>query len=89
MYHCTENLARYYHNCTFSHVYYPLFCQILIKLEISRQIFEIFFNIKILKIASSVSRDLHVDRQTDAQKDTQRLIVTFRICLKMNEKVKH
>jgi hypothetical protein len=36
-----------------------------------------------------MSCGLHVDCQTDAQKCTTNLIITFRKCLKMSEKVKH
>ena len=88
MHHFKENLARYHYACTFFHLYYPLFCRILIKLEFSQQIFEIFSNIKIHKNASSGSRGFHVDRQTDGQTHMTKLIVALRKCIKNERKSK-
>jgi len=58
---------------------YP--CQILIKLELSRQICEIFTNIKFHENPSSGSRVVpcgHEDGLSAGQADIRKLIVTFR-----------
>ena len=59
------------------HVQYPLFCQILIKLEISRQIFKKSSNIKFHENPSSGRRVVPCGR-TDGRTDMTKLIVAFR-----------
>jgi predicted transcriptional regulator len=73
--HSKKNSVRYYHNCTqvfMSSTRYS--CQILIKLEFSRQLLEKLSNF--LKYPSSGSR-VPPCVQTDGRLDMTKLITTF------------
>ena len=58
------------------HVKYPLFYQILMKLGVSRHIFERHLNIKFYENPSNVSR-VFTCGLTDGQTDMTKLIVAF------------
>jgi hypothetical protein len=89
-----KNSVRYYHKCTQVFIHIVRYsCQILIKLEFSRQIFEKYSNIKFHENPSSRRRvvlcrrtmrereretDGLTDGWTDRQTDMMKLIVAFR-----------
>jgi hypothetical protein len=52
-------------------------CQILMKLEFSRQIFEKYSDVNLKKIRPVEAELFHADRQTDGQTDMAKLIVDF------------
>jgi hypothetical protein len=72
--HSAKNSARYFHKCTSLGLHvkyrlflyrlflYRLFCQVLFKLGFSRQIFEIWSNIKFYENSSSASRVVQCGR---------------------------
>ena len=55
-------------------------CQILIKLEFSRQIFEKYSNIKFMTIHPVGAEMFHADGRTDGRTDMTKLIVAFLFC---------
>jgi hypothetical protein len=76
--HSTKNWARYDQNCIMvfmSTTHYS--CQILMKLELFRQIFEKYSNIKLQENPRSKNRDVPCGR-TYTQTDMTKLIVAFR-----------
>jgi hypothetical protein len=76
--HSNKNSVRYYHKCTQIFVYSTRFsCQILIKLEVSRQISEERSDVKFHENPSSGSRVVPCGR-TDRRTDMTKVIITFR-----------
>jgi hypothetical protein len=63
--HSKRNSATYCHECKYVFMYCTrYFCQTLMVLEFSRNIFKTFSNIKLIKIRPVEAEYLHADRQT-------------------------
>ena len=60
------------------HMKYPYSCQILMKFEFSRHIFEKYLNIKFRYIRLAGGEFFYADRWTDGEIDVTKLIVVFR-----------
>ena len=81
IFYCKKNWVKYDHNCISAFVYRTRYsCQILIKVEFSRQIFAKYSDIKFHENSSSGSRvvpwgqtDWQTDSRTDRQTQTDRL----------------
>jgi hypothetical protein len=75
--HYTKNWARYDKNVVGLYAVYPIFCHILMNLEICGEIFEKYSNIKFYENPSSGPKLFHADGRADGQTNTTKLIVAF------------